>query len=168
MRDSIEDAVRAIITGIGEDKDREGLLDTPKRVSKAYMELTEGYRQDPKEILSKQFNVESPCLVKMDGIEFYSLCEHHMLPFYGTVNIEYMPRDKVVGLSKLPRLVRCFSKRLQIQEKLTQEIANAIHENIQCRYVKVTITAVHLCVMMRGVSCQNATTTTEYMIGKNG
>ncbi|MCL2194352.1 MAG: GTP cyclohydrolase I FolE [Oscillospiraceae bacterium] len=155
-------AVKGMLLAIGEDPSREGLLDTPRRVAKAYREIFAGYRQDPTEILSTTFACEKPGTVILRGIEFYSMCEHHMLPFFGHVDIEYQPRGRVVGLSKLPRLVECFARRLQLQEQLTQQIATAIHENLACEYVRVTITARHLCMQMRGVRSQNSTTQTVF------
>jgi len=160
--DTIKNAVNHLLLAIGEDPTREGLIGTPRRVAKAYGELFAGYAQDPRKILSKQFTVEQSGPVTVRGIEFYSMCEHHMLPFFGHVDIEYQPRGRVVGLSKLPRLVECFARRLQLQEQLTQQIAVAISENLACEYVRVTVTARHLCMQMRGVRGQNSTTQTVF------
>ena len=160
--DTIKTAVLGILAAIGEDPTREGLLETPRRVAKAYRELFSGYGQDPAAILAKTFPAEKPGPVTVRGIEFYSMCEHHMLPFFGTVDIEYLPVGRVVGLSKLPRLVECFARRLQIQEQLTQQIAACIQATLACEYVRVTVRAEHMCMKMRGVRSQNSTTETVY------
>jgi GTP cyclohydrolase IA len=158
----IANAIRVILQSIPEDAEREGLLETPERVAKAYKELFSGYDQDPEEILSKQFKQDGQGKVAVKNIEFYSMCEHHMLPFFGTVDIEYIPNGKVVGLSKLPRLVQCFSRRLQIQENLTKQIADAIFDNLGCDWVSVRIRAEHFCMKMRGIQNQCSITETEY------
>jgi len=158
----VKTAVLNILAAIGEDPEREGLVETPRRVAKAYRELFSGYGQDPAAILSKTFPAENPGPVTVRGIEFYSMCEHHMLPFFGTVDIEYLPVGRVVGLSKLPRLVECFARRLQIQEQLTQQIAACIRAALPCEYVRVTVRAEHMCMKMRGVRSQNSTTETVY------
>ena len=160
--DTVKQAVSGILAAIGEDPEREGLLETPRRVAKAYREIFAGYGQDPAAILSKTFAAEDPGPVTVRGIEFYSMCEHHMLPFFGTVDIEYMPVGRVVGLSKLPRLVECFARRLQIQEQLTRQIAACVKETLACEYVRVTIRAEHMCMKMRGVRSKNSTTETVY------
>jgi len=160
--DTVKAAVLGILAAIGEDPGREGLLETPRRVAKAYRELFSGYGQDPAALLAKTFPVDAPGPVAVRGIEFYSMCEHHMLPFFGTVDVEYMPVGRVVGLSKLPRLVECFARRLQIQEQLTRQIAVCIQAALPCEYVRVTVRAEHMCVKMRGVRSQNSTTETVY------
>jgi GTP cyclohydrolase I len=160
-------AVFDILGYIGETASRDGLIETPDRVAKAYDEIFAGYKQDPCAILSKTFPAEGSGVVRVNGIEFYSMCEHHMLPFFGTVDIEYQPIDRVVGLSKLPRLVECFARRLQLQENLTRQIAQSIQKNIKCAYVRVTIRAEHLCMKMRGVRSQNSVTETVYDTREN-
>lgn len=146
-----ENAVRSILNFIGEDPNREGLVKTPYRVAKAFKELTEGYHQDPKKILGTTFNEACDEMVVVRDIQFWSLCEHHLLPFHGRAIVGYLPKDRIVGLSKIGRIVHCFSRRLQVQEKLTQEIANSIMENLQPHGVGVVIKAVHQCMAMRGV-----------------
>jgi GTP cyclohydrolase IA len=135
---------------IGENTKREGLRDTPRRVADMYAELTEGYAMDPKEILSREWSEISGMVVAKD-IGFFSLCEHHLLPFHGKVNIGYIPSKSVVGLSKLVRLVDCFSKRLQLQERMTKQIADSLNENLHPYGVAVVVQARHLCMEMRGV-----------------
>ncbi len=147
----IEKSTLDLLNAIGEDTTREGLLETPKRVSKAYEEILSGYNQDAKDYLDKTFKHSGEDEILQSGIEFYSLCEHHLLPFYGKVNIAYIPNGKVVGLSKLSRVVDVFSKRLQLQERLTSQIADAIYENLDCKGVLVFIEAEHMCMNMRGV-----------------
>ena len=148
------------------DPTRDGLLKTPERMEKAMTFLTQGYRQDPQEILrSALFDVDYDEMVMVKDIEMYSLCEHHMLPFFGKVHIAYIPQGKVVGLSKLPRLVDVFARRLQVQERMTREIANALQEAIKPQGVGVVCEARHLCMMMRGVEKQNSSTVTSSMSG---
>lgn len=149
--DSAEKSVRNLLSFIGEDPTREGLVKTPKRVVRSLAELTEGYRQDPAKILSTTFSEKCDEMVVVRGINFWSLCEHHLLPFHGQAIVGYLPKDKIVGLSKIGRVVHCFSRRLQVQEKLTQEIANAIMEHLQPYGVGVIIKATHQCMAMRGV-----------------
>jgi len=146
-----EESVRNLLTFIGEDPMREGLVKTPQRVAKAYQELTEGYRQDPKKILSTTFNEACDEMVVVRDIQFWSLCEHHLLPFHGQAIVGYLPKERIVGLSKIGRIVHCFSRRLQVQEKLTQQIASSIMENLQPHGVGVIIKAVHQCMAMRGI-----------------
>lgn len=165
----IEDSVRRIIEFIGENPNREGLVDTPKRVIKSWEEFCSGYRQDPKEILQEsakftETNAYDQIIVLKD-ISLYSMCEHHMLPFYGKVDIGYLPEKSVVGVSKLIRMVNVFSRRLQIQERLTQDIANAINDVVKPRGVGVVIEAVHLCMMARGVKQAGAKMVTSAMYG---
>jgi GTP cyclohydrolase I len=146
-----ESHVRGLLEWIGENPEREGLVRTPHRVAKAFREMTSGYREDPREILSTVFTQKCDEMVVVRDIEFWSLCEHHMLPFQGTVKVGYLPRNKIVGLSKISRLVHCFAKRLQVQERMTEEIANAMMEHLNPLGVGVLVRAKHSCMMMRGV-----------------
>jgi len=151
-----------IIQLLGENTDREGLLKTPERASKAMKFLTKGYEMDPKQILqSAMFKENYNEMVIVKDIELYSLCEHHMLPFFGKAHIAYIPNGQIVGLSKIPRVVDVFSRRLQVQERLTEEILNCISDTLQPEGVAVVIEASHMCMMMRGVQKQNSTTTTS-------
>lgn len=162
-----EDTVRRILQLIGENPKREGLLDTPKRVVKSWKELFAGYSQKPEEILSRVFTSDSDEMVICKDIEFYSMCEHHMIPFYGKASIGYLPKGKVVGLSKLARLVDCFARRLQIQEQLTSQIAKAIKEHVPGALgVGVVVQAKHLCMCGRGVGKQGSSMVTSAMLGK--
>ncbi len=162
-----EEAVRTVIKWIGEDSEREGLISTPKRVIKAFKEYFEGYDQDPKQFLSKTFTeVEGyDDMVVEKNISIQSHCEHHMAPITGVAHVAYIPSDKVVGLSKLARVVEVFSKRLQTQERLTMQIAKTIMEVLQPRGVAVTIDAAHQCMTSRGVKKENTTTITNYFLG---
>jgi len=146
-----EDAVRSLLTLIGEDPDREGLVRTPHRVVKALRELTAGYQDDPKEILSTVFTQAVDEMIVVKDIEFWSLCEHHMLPFHGVATIGYLPGKKIVGLSKISRLVHCFARRLQVQERMTEEIAHSMMEYLKPAGVGVILKARHSCMNMRGV-----------------
>lgn len=159
--------IRQFLIAIGENPDREGLLDTPKRVVKSWIDLYKGYKQDPKEILSTVFK-DGSCdeMVILKDIEFSSMCEHHVLPFRGKAHIAYLPKGKVVGLSKLARLVDCFAKRLQIQEKMTQQISKSIEKYLIPNGVAVIIEAHHQCMSCRGVGKQNSTMITSSMLGK--
>ena len=151
-----------ILQLLGENKEREGLLKTPKRAAKAMKFLTEGYEQDPKQILqSAMFEESYDEMVIVKEIELYSLCEHHMLPFFGKAHIAYIPNGHIVGLSKIPRVVDVFSRRLQVQERLTEQILDCINNTLQPRGVAVVIEASHMCMMMRGVQKQNSMTTTS-------
>ena len=151
-----------ILNLVGEDKTREGLLKTPERASKAMKFFTEGYEKDPKQILqSAMFEEDYNEMVIVKDIELYSLCEHHLLPFFGKANIAYMPNGYIVGLSKLPRIVDVFSRRLQVQERLTEQILDCINNTLNPKGVAVVIEASHMCMMMRGVQKQNSTTTTS-------
>lgn len=153
-------AVRTLLTEvIGEDPDREGLVDTPRRVVKALAELCEGYGHNPAVILSTVFDESCDEMVLVKDIPYASLCEHHMLPFTGHVTIGYLPRKGVVGLSKLPRLVQCFARRLQVQERMTKQIANSIFEHLQPRGVGVLVSGVHSCCALRGVRSHNSMVT---------
>jgi GTP cyclohydrolase I len=157
---------RELITRLGEDVNRDGLKATPDRVAKAQAYLTSGYQQDPAAILrGAMFDVDYDEMVIVKDIEMFSLCEHHMLPFFGKVHIAYIPKGKVIGLSKLPRLVDVFARRLQVQERLTRQIADAIEDAIHPQGVGVVIEARHMCMMMRGVEKQSSTTVTSAMTG---
>ena len=162
----MEQAITEILKNIGEDPNREGLIDTPKRVKKSYDFLMQGYKIDPNEILKKAvFEEECNHMVIVRDIEIYSMCEHHMLPFYGKCHIGYIPRNKVYGVSKLARVADAYSRRLQIQERLTQQIATALMGPIDAEGVAVVIEAKHLCMMMRGVEKQNSKMVTSAMLG---
>src|ERR1700729_2388372 len=164
--DKIAGHVREILKELGEDPDREGLAKTPERFAKALRFLTSGYKQDPKALLnSAMFSVCYDQMVVVRDIELYSLCEHHMLPFFGVCHVAYIPKDKVTGLSKIARLVNMFARRLQIQERLTSDIANAIQEKLSPEGVGVIIEARHLCMVMRGVEKQNSSAMTSAMLG---
>ena len=162
ITDEIKINFSKIIDLLGENTDREGLEKTPMRAAKAMKFLTEGYEKDPKQILqSAMFNEDYNEMVIVKDIELYSLCEHHMLPFFGKAHIAYIPNGKIVGLSKIPRVVDVFSRRLQVQERLTEQILDCINETLQPVGVGVVIEASHMCMMMRGVQKQNSTTTTS-------
>lgn len=161
-----EQAVTTILKLIGEDTSRDGLIKTPNRVARAFEFLTQGYKQNPKQVLNDAlFESTNNEMVLIRDIEFYSMCEHHMLPIIGRAHIAYIPNGKVVGLSKIPRMVNIFSRRLQIQEQLTEQIAEALHEVINPKGVGVVIQARHMCVEMRGVEKINSTTTTSALRG---
>jgi len=162
ISDEIKKNYEDIIHLLGEDKLREGLLKTPERAAKAMKFLTEGYEQDPKQILqSAMFEETYNEMVIVKDIELYSLCEHHMLPFFGKVHIAYIPNGHIVGLSKIPRVVDVFARRLQVQERLTEQILDCINDTLQPNGVAVVIEASHMCMMMRGVQKQNSNTTTS-------
>lgn len=162
ITDEIKINFSKIIDLLGENTDREGLEKTPMRAAKAMKFLTEGYEKDPKQILqSAMFNEDYNEMVIVKDIELYSLCEHHMLPFFGKANIAYIPNGKIVGLSKIPRVVDVFSRRLQVQERLTEQVLDCINETLEPVGVGVVIEASHMCMMMRGVQKQNSTTTTS-------
>lgn len=158
------DAVSTLLRFIGEDPSRDGLLDTPDRVVRAWREMTAGYGEDPVEILSRTFEETSDELVILGGISFYSTCEHHLLPFYGTVSVGYLP-GKVVGISKLARLVQCYARRLQIQERMTKQIAAAIATHLEARGAAVVIKAHHLCMGCRGTRQPATQMVTSSMLG---
>jgi GTP cyclohydrolase I len=165
--EAIQAAVKTILENIGEDPQREGLLKTPERVAKAYDFLTQGYGQDAAEVLSGAiFNEDYNEMVVVKDIDLYSMCEHHMLPFFGKAHIAYIPNGKIVGLSKIPRVVDVFSRRLQVQERLTIEIRDCLQETLQPLGVAVVIEARHLCMQMRGVEKQNSSTTTSAFSGE--
>jgi GTP cyclohydrolase I len=162
----MQDLVRKLIVELGEDPEREGLVDTPKRVTKALQFLTSGYRADIDEVINNAlFTVDYSEMVIVKDIDFYSLCEHHLLPFFGKCHIAYIPSNRVIGLSKIPRLVDVFSRRLQVQERLTNEIANTIRDKIAPLGVAVVVEATHLCMSMRGVQKQNSFAVTSAMLG---
>ncbi len=162
----MQDLIRKLLVGLGEDPDREGLLNTPKRVEKALSFLTSGYGSDIDEVLNGAlFSVDYSEMVIVKDIDFYSLCEHHLLPFFGKCHIAYIPSNRVIGLSKIPRLVDVFSRRLQIQERLTNQIADTIREKVAPLGVAVVMEGTHLCMSMRGVEKQNSFAVTSAMLG---
>jgi GTP cyclohydrolase I len=162
----IEQAVREILFEIGEDPEREGLLRTPERMHRMWRELTCGYRVDPDRLINGAvFDVGYSEMVVVKGIGFYSLCEHHMLPFFGTVAVGYLPRGRVIGLSKIPRVVEMFARRLQVQERMTQQIADFLQERLNPYGVGVVVEAQHLCMAMRGVRKEGATMVTSSVLG---
>ena len=165
-RAKFENLVKQMLDLLGEDQKREGLVKTPSRVAKAYEFLTSGYTQNPKDVLNDAlFESSNNEMVLIKDIEFYSLCEHHLLPIIGRVHVAYIPNGKVVGLSKIPRMVNIFARRLQIQEQMTEQIANAIQEVVRPLGVGVVVQARHMCVEMRGVEKINSTTTTSALRG---
>ncbi len=162
----IEKSVHNILLAVGENPEREGLIKTPSRVARAYGELLEGYRTDPLKLVNKAtFKADYDDMVIIRDIEFYSLCEHHMLPFLGRAHVAYLPKGEVIGLSKIPRIVDMFSRRLQIQEKMTRQIADFINTLLEPRGVAVVVEAVHLCGMIRGVRKHDSRMTTSSMLG---
>jgi GTP cyclohydrolase IA len=166
MSEGIRDNVRAMLAALGEDPAREGLEKTPERVERALQFLTQGYSQDVDALLNKAlFTVQYDEMVVVKDIDMFSMCEHHMLPFYGKAHVAYLPDGKVVGLSKIPRLVDMFARRLQVQERLTVQIAEALQEKVKPRGVAVVVEAVHFCMMMRGVEKQNSVALTSCMLG---
>ncbi len=162
----LEGVVRDLLKSIGEDPEREGLQKTPQRVSKMYEFLTRGYQQDARKVVNDAVFAEKyKEMVIVKDIDFFSLCEHHLLPFYGKVHIAYIPNGKIIGLSKLPRIVDVFARRLQVQERMTQQIAETLYEVLNPDGVAVVAEARHLCMMMRGVEKQNSVATTSAMTG---
>ncbi len=161
-----EAAVLELLRAVGEQPDREGLRNTPGRVARMYTELLSGYRADPEKIVNRAlFNITYDEMVIVRDIEFYSLCEHHMLPFIGRAHVAYMPAGKVIGLSKIPRIVDIFARRLQVQERLTRQIADLLQQMLEPRGVAVVVEALHMCTMMRGVKKHDARLTTSAMHG---
>jgi len=166
ITDDVKKNYYSIIESIGEDTDRQGLLKTPERAAKAMQYLTQGYQQDAEQVLkSALFDEDYSEMVIVKDIELYSLCEHHILPFFGKAHIAYIPNGKIVGLSKLPRVVDIFARRLQVQERLTDQIVNTINRVLKPEGVAVVIEASHMCMMMRGVQKQNSVTTTSAFRG---
>lgn len=164
--DTMNKSVRELLVQIGEDPEREGLLKTPERVSKSLRFLTGGYRMKPSAILRGAiFHEDCDEMVIVKDIDIFSLCEHHMLPFYGKAHVAYIPDGKIIGLSKIPRLVEVFARRLQVQERLTNQIASTLFDSLHPRGVGVVIEALHLCMAMRGVEKQNSITVTSAMMG---
>lgn len=164
--DKIESATLEVLNAVGEDADREGLQKTPSRVARAYDELLSGYRTDPSALLNGAiFNVDYSEMVIVRDIEFYSLCEHHMLPFIGRAHVAYVSNNMVIGLSKIPRIVDMFARRLQVQERMTHQIAEFLNEVLEPRGVAVVVDGVHMCSMMRGVKKAQSSMTTSAMLG---
>jgi len=164
---SVENSVKNILSHIGENPEREGLLDTPKRVAKSYEFLTSGYNTKIEDIVNGAiFHEGNQGMVIVQDIELYSLCEHHLLPFYGKACVAYIPNEKIIGLSKIPRIVDMFARRLQVQERLTDQISGALWDILEPRGVAVVIEAKHLCMMMRGVEKQNSFMTTSSVLGE--
>ena len=162
----MEPYVKAILEELGEDPEREGLVKTPSRVSRALRELTRGYKQDPEAIINGAlFTEDYSEMIVMKDVDFYSMCEHHMLPFFGKAHIAYLPKGKIVGISKLARLVDVFARRLQVQERLTTQIAQLLMEKLTPEGVAVVVEAEHLCMRMRGVEKQNSYVVTSAMFG---
>ena len=162
---AIKTAVHGILSNIGENPEREGLMNTPDRIARMYDELTVGYNIDPVKLINGAlFNVDYDEMVIVKDIEFYSLCEHHMLPFYGHAHVAYIPDGKVIGLSKIPRIVDMFARRLQVQERMTKQIAEFIKETIQPKGVAVVVDGVHMCSMMRGVKKASASMVTSTVL----
>ncbi len=166
-RQLVETAVKSILTAVGEDPARDGLLDTPKRVAKMYDELLSGYSADPVELLNGAlFEADYDEMIVVNDIEFHSLCEHHMLPFHGSASVGYIPGQKIVGLSKIPRIVDMYARRLQVQERMTKQIAETIASLVQPRGVAVVVRGQHMCSAMRGVRKQNSEMLTSAMLGE--
>ncbi|MDP9468507.1 MAG: GTP cyclohydrolase I FolE [Chloroflexota bacterium] len=162
----IPDAIRTLLAEIGEDPGRDGLAGTPERVRRMYAELTDGYAADPEALLNgAAFEVDYDEMVVVRDIEFYSLCEHHLLPFFGRAHVGYLPRGRVIGLSKIPRIVDMYAHRLQVQERMTQQVATFLMERLAPKGVGCVVEATHLCTVMRGVRKQNATMVTSSMLG---
>ncbi|MBI2093908.1 MAG: GTP cyclohydrolase I FolE [Candidatus Omnitrophica bacterium] len=160
-----EKTIQLLLRLMGEDPNREGLRRTPLRVKKSLQFLTSGYKQDPAKILNRCFRVKQDEMVIVKDIDVFSICEHHLLPFIGRCHVAYMPKDRILGLSKIPRLVDAFAHRLQVQERLTTQIAEAIQEHVRPHGVACVVEASHLCMMMRGVQKQNARAVTSSMLG---
>lgn len=165
--DAVEGYVREILKHMGEDPDREGLLKTPYRVARAFEYLTKGYQQDPKEVINDAIFTEEDYseMIVVKDIDFFSMCEHHILPFFGRANVAYIPNKRIVGISKVARLVDVYARRLQVQERITTQVANTLMEELNPLGVGVIITAEHLCMRMRGVEKQNSIVTTSATLG---
>ena len=162
----LQELVRALLTRLGEDPDREGLLETPRRVADSLGFLTRGYDQTVEDVIGDAiFNEDHHNMVVVKDIEMYSMCEHHMLPFFGKIHVAYIPNGRILGISKIPRVVDVFARRLQVQERLTEQVADAIMKQLQPEGVAVVAEAYHLCMMMRGVQKQNSKTVTSAMKG---
>ncbi len=163
----IERSTRELLTAIGEDTDRQGLLKTPERVGRMWEEITAGYRTDPEKLINNAiFDVDYDEMVLVKDIEFYSLCEHHMLPFFGRVHVAYIPHGKVIGLSKIPRIVEMYARRLQVQERMTAEIAHFLQDALDASGVAVIVEGSHMCAMMRGVKKSETNMTTSTYLGQ--
>ncbi len=163
---AIEEAVRAILANVGEDPDRDGLVGTPNRIARMYDEILAGYRVDPVKLVNGAlFDVDYSEMVLVKDIEYFSMCEHHMLPFFGRAHVAYLPSDKVIGLSKIPRIVEMFARRLQVQERMTAQIAQMMDEILQPRGVAVMVEGSHMCSMMRGVKKEHPSMVTTTMLG---
>ncbi len=162
----MEALIRGILENIGEDPQREGLLKTPERVAKAWIEITDGYRQDPDAMVRQAlFEAEGHEMIVVNDIDFFSMCEHHLLPFFGKAHVAYIPGSKIVGLSKIARVVEAYSRRLQVQERMTSQIAHCLQRNLDAQGVAVVLHAQHLCMMMRGIKRQNSFAVTSEMVG---
>ena len=165
-KEAIEDAVRDILLNVGEDPERQGLVRTPNRIARMYDEILAGYHVDPVALVNDAlFDVDYDEMIVVKDIEFFSMCEHHMLPFFGRAHVAYIPNKKVIGLSKIPRIVEMFARRLQVQERMTQEIAELIEEVLSPQGVGVVVEGSHMCSMMRGVKKENARMVTSAMLG---
>jgi GTP cyclohydrolase I len=162
----MEKLIHGILEGIGEDPSREGLIKTPERVTRAWLENTQGYREDPDAMVQKAlFEAEGHEMILINDIDFYSMCEHHLLPFFGKAHVAYIPGKKIVGLSKIARVVEVFARRLQVQERMTAQIAKCLMKNLDADGVAVVLHAQHLCMMMRGIKKQNSFAVTSEMLG---
>lgn len=165
--ETVENLIKELLLKLGEDPDREGLLKTPSRVAKSLNYLTKGYNESVEEVVNGAlFNEDLDEMVIIRDIDIFSMCEHHMLPFFGKCHVAYLPNKKIIGLSKIPRIVEIFARRLQVQERLTTQIAEAINNSVNPHGVAVTIEATHLCTVMRGVEKQNTVAITSAMLGK--
>jgi GTP cyclohydrolase I len=165
-KDNVKNITKELLTQIGEDPEREGLLSTPDRVSRAWEYLSRGYRQDIKQLINNAiFNEKYDQMVAVKDIEFHSMCEHHLLPFFGHAHIAYIPNGKIVGLSKIPRILDMFSRRLQVQERMTQEVAGMLNDVLEPKGVAVIIEAQHMCMQMRGVEKKQSYMSTSAMLG---
>ncbi len=165
-KERVAELMRELLIELGEDPEREGLKQTPKRMAEAYAFLTSGYRQSPKKVLNNAvFQAQLNHMIIVRDIEIYSLCEHHLLPFYGRCHVGYIAKEKVLGVSKIARIVDCFARRMQIQERLTEEVAQAVMQEADAEGVGVVMECRHLCMMMRGVQKQNSVMTTSVVLG---